>query len=528
MSNPLLAKIEGASASTEEENAQAGEAERVIEVRKQSIEGIIREEGGAEATGAKERIKSATAERELKEKQRGKEIYKQHKEKMKKIKGGNFKKNINPAFFSKPKADIDSNKGCSIEFDPVKAAKYAKASAEQSEAKRDEIKNELKKEETKRKEEERKQEEEEKVTTVRENEIAEIDRRNRERFLAEGEYVYELFAVLLHRGSAHGGHYSACIKNLSSNNWFSYNDAIVRPIRLSDLQATFGSNDPHSTANAYTLMYRKAGLPKINAGAEDIPDYIAETIDKEEKEEIAQRQVMKERELKMQVKVFYGDNVKVIDTTRTSTYEQLLSNVVKAFELKERMQNCRLRSYNVPNQIMQDTYTGKESTVLEELRIYPQKSLALEVKKDEETFADFDPNMIQIKANAWRPNVTALDETALQPVRIFVRRFGKLAELVEVLEKAVGIPREFLLYGAVTGRLGKKLPVGSSCCIEVLSGSEKAEKTLAQLRINEGINLFVEDMRVKHPMAEEYKKFSGEDKCKWEIVTSASYPRSMS
>eukprot|EP00826_Nyctotherus_ovalis_P028399 TRINITY_DN22441_c0_g1_i3.p4 TRINITY_DN22441_c0_g1~~TRINITY_DN22441_c0_g1_i3.p4 ORF type:complete len:149 (+),score=53.66 TRINITY_DN22441_c0_g1_i3:574-1020(+) len=140
MSNPLLAKIEGAPVSAEEDKAQTNEAERVIEVRKQNIEGIIQEEGGAEVTRFKEPIKSATAERELKEKQRGKEIYKQHKDKMRKIKGGSFKKNINPAFFSKPKASIDSNKGCSIEFDPVKAEKYVKTSAEQIESKKGEIK----------------------------------------------------------------------------------------------------------------------------------------------------------------------------------------------------------------------------------------------------------------------------------------------------------------------------------------------------------------------------------------------------
>jgi hypothetical protein len=40
--------------------------------------------------------------------------------------------------------------------------------------------------------------------------------------------------------------------------------------------------------------------------------------------------------------------------------------------------------------------------------------------------------------------------------------------------------------------------------------------------VNEGINLFVEDTRIKHPVAEDYKRFSREEKCKWEIVNLIS------
>ena len=60
--------------------------------------------------------------------------------------------------------------------------------------------------------------------------------------------------------------------------------------------------------------------------------------------------------------------------------------------------------------------------------------------------------------------------------------------------------------------------MGNANCLEVLSVPEKIHKTLTQVNINEGLNLFVEDIRVKHPLAEDYKKFSGDEKCKWEIV----------
>lgn len=41
---------------------------------------------------------------------------------------------------------------------------------------------------------------------------------------------------------------------------------------------------------------------------------------------------------------------------------------------------------------MQDTYTGGEHKSFEDLKIYPFKTLALEIKTQEESFTDYDPN----------------------------------------------------------------------------------------------------------------------------------------
>jgi len=54
--------------------------------------------------------------------------------------------------------------------------------------------------------------------------------------------------------------------------------------------------------------------------------------------------------------------------------------------------------------------------------------------------------------------------------------------------------------------------------MEVLTVPENVNKTLDQLRIHERMDLYVEDIRVKHPLAEENKQISGGEKCKWEIV----------
>lgn len=96
-----------------------------------------------------------------------------------------------------------------------------------------------------------------------------------------GPYVYELFAVLVHSGGALGGHYYAYIKNVDSNQWFTFNDSSVSPMTESEVLKAFGGEEKRRSmasswwgapstrsttatyytvprsANAYMLMYRQ-------------------------------------------------------------------------------------------------------------------------------------------------------------------------------------------------------------------------------------------------------------------------------
>jgi ubiquitin carboxyl-terminal hydrolase 47 len=74
-------------------------------------------------------------------------------------------------------------------------------------------------------------------------------------YLAEGEHVYELFAILIHTGGALGGHYYAYIKNFATNRWYNFNDTTVKEISDCEIHNVFGGSG--SSANAYLLMYRK-------------------------------------------------------------------------------------------------------------------------------------------------------------------------------------------------------------------------------------------------------------------------------
>lgn len=47
-----------------------------------------------------------------------------------------------------------------------------------------------------------------------------------------GPYLYDLFAIMIHSGSASGGHYYAYIKDFKTEEWSCFNDQCVSPVRF--------------------------------------------------------------------------------------------------------------------------------------------------------------------------------------------------------------------------------------------------------------------------------------------------------
>uniref|UniRef100_A0A3B3ZRU8 Ubiquitin carboxyl-terminal hydrolase n=1 Tax=Periophthalmus magnuspinnatus TaxID=409849 RepID=A0A3B3ZRU8_9GOBI len=77
--------------------------------------------------------------------------------------------------------------------------------------------------------------------------------------------TYELFSVMVHSGSAAGGHYYACIRSFTDGQWYSFNDQHVSKITQDDIRKTYGGSSGSrgyyssafaSSTNAYMLIYR--------------------------------------------------------------------------------------------------------------------------------------------------------------------------------------------------------------------------------------------------------------------------------
>ena len=119
-----------------------------------------------------------------------------------------------------------------------------------------------------------------------------------------------------------------------------------------------------------------------------------------------------ERELRandIKLKVIYGEKSETFSVNRkTDSLEHLLRLVVKEFKLEDEgieIGNCRLRSFNVVNEVLSDTFTGREKRNFDTLKIFNMKTMALEVKEPEEIFEEYDPNLINLKIYVWNSGI---------------------------------------------------------------------------------------------------------------------------
>lgn len=104
----------------------------------------------------------------------------------------------------------------------------------------------------------------------------------------QGPFVYELYSIMVHSGSAAGGHYYAYIKSLSDKKWYCFNDQHVTRISDDDIEKTFGgstssrgyySSTYASSTNAYMLVYRQCDVTR-NEKFTDVEDF-SEALKKE-------------------------------------------------------------------------------------------------------------------------------------------------------------------------------------------------------------------------------------------------------
>lgn len=98
----------------------------------------------------------------------------------------------------------------------------------------------------------------------------------------EGSMLYELFSVMIHSGSATGGHYYAYIKNFGDGKWYNFNDSNVSEITEKDVESMYGAEgssykSAYASTNAYMLMYRKVDKHLMSAQFPDdleVPDSV--------------------------------------------------------------------------------------------------------------------------------------------------------------------------------------------------------------------------------------------------------------
>lgn len=116
--------------------------------------------------------------------------------------------------------------------------------------------------------------EKQKLGAEKEKKLEEQQKKNQEliqEYLKEGGLVYELYAVMVHNGSANHGHYYSYIRSFEDNRWYCFNDDRVTEISVEEIEKTYGGVG-HS--NAYALYYRQVSKEGEEPRTFTIPNYI--------------------------------------------------------------------------------------------------------------------------------------------------------------------------------------------------------------------------------------------------------------
>ena len=313
-----------------------------------------------------------------------------------------------------------------------------------------------------------------------------------EKYSLEGKNVYELFSVMIHSGSALGGHYYAYIKNFENFKWLCFNDSIVTEITPEDIQKVYGGNTftsgnfSNCSTNAYLLMYRKIDPENINkVDASQVPGYIIDQIE-QDKHKLNEEILEREEKLKyLKIKVICKSQEKVIEIKKDALIKEFKHKAIEEFNLADLgVENIRLRGYSGFYETFQEVYN--EDKTVDEVGIYSHKVIAVEIKASDEEFVAYDPAKISLKINIWQDGKT-FEELTGNPKSISIEKRETLRKLMEKLEEVFGIPLDKQV-------LFRKSYTGSP---EIVSTQAAIPQSLSYARIFEGNILYLEPFTTK-------------------------------
>jgi ubiquitin carboxyl-terminal hydrolase 47 len=107
--------------------------------------------------------------------------------------------------------------------------------------------------------------------------------------ISENNIEYELFSIMIHSGSATGGHYYAYIKCFETNQWLNFNDERVSKLDRDDIKKAYGTSfSSYSSTTAYMLLYRQIN-PQRNQNfiqVEEFDDHLKQLLEKEREQQL--------------------------------------------------------------------------------------------------------------------------------------------------------------------------------------------------------------------------------------------------
>nr|XP_055070015.1 ubiquitin carboxyl-terminal hydrolase 47 isoform X3 [Misgurnus anguillicaudatus] len=282
---------------------------------------------------------------------------------------------------------------------------------------------------------------------------------NTERALkTKSSLTFELFSVMVHSGSAAGGHYYACIKSFSDGQWYSFNDQHVSKITQDDIRKTYGGSSGSrgyyssafaSSTNAYMLMYRLKD-PSRNTKfleVENFPEHIKRLVQREkESEEQEKRQREIERNT-CKIKLFCMHPVKMmmmenkLEVHKDKTLREATEMAYKLMDLETvvPLDCCRLVKYDEFHEYLERSYEGEEDMpmglLLGGVKSSYMFDLLLEIRRPDQTFQPYKPGEVMVKVHI----VDLKSETIAAPVSVRAYLNQSITEFKQLIAQATGL-----------------------------------------------------------------------------------------
>lgn len=267
------------------------------------------------------------------------------------------------------------------------------------------------------------------------------------------DYIYKLFGIVIHAGSASAGHYYSLISSFEDNKWYRFEDHKVYNISDEELFNSFGGEDnSYNSSTAYCLMYEKVNS-SLNKSIKDkykdfscfkkiINKSLYEYIENENKKVAEEIRKREDKFNTLNLKIYVDNSNSIIEIKKNDKVKDLKikllkKNIVKLpnyilseisnkwnisldnnNENKEHKDNFnkefyekainyfRIRLYHLNKKL--DVLDSDIFKRVEESGFYNHKSYTIEIKPENEDFEEYDPDKIIFNICFWNKDYDVL------------------------------------------------------------------------------------------------------------------------
>ncbi|KAF2354025.1 Peptidase C19 ubiquitin carboxyl-terminal hydrolase, partial [Trinorchestia longiramus] len=227
---------------------------------------------------------------------------------------------------------------------------------------------------------------------------------------------YQLFSIMIHSGSASGGHYYAYIRDFLSGDWFCFNDQSVTRIGDDEIKRTYGGGGRSgsgygASANAYMLMYRQCNEQRNNLpfAKDNFPSHIQKLCENLIMEEELEKEAREREKCTCVIKLFcqHPSATQLSDMKLRVHKDTTLAEATKrAHELLDLhksvpLERCRLVKYEEYHDSIESSFEDQDdkpmSEVLGGVKSSYKFDLLMEVREEHQQFESYQPGGVSFK-----------------------------------------------------------------------------------------------------------------------------------